>query len=75
MNIDKIKAIIAENLSLEAEEITLESSLQEDLGADSLDAVEIIMAIEEEFNVEIGDDEAKNIKTVKDIVNYLENNR
>ncbi|ERJ12999.1 acyl carrier protein [Haloplasma contractile] len=72
MVFDKVKQIIAEELSIEAEDIKLESKLQEDLGADSLDAVEIIMAIEEEFDIEIDDNEVVKIKTVKNIVDYIE---
>ncbi len=73
MVFEKVRAIIAEELGIEEEEITLESDLADDLGADSLDAVELIMEIEQEFDVEIDDSAAQNIKTVKDIVDYLEN--
>lgn len=72
MDFDKVKSIIAEGLSVDEEEITLESNLIEDLGADSLDVVELVMAFEEEFNVEISDEEANSLHTVQDIVNYLE---
>ncbi len=72
MVFEKVRAIIAEELGIEEEEITLESDLSDDLGADSLDAVELIMEIEQEFDVEIDDSAAQNIKTVKDIVDYLE---
>ena len=64
--------IIAEELGVEKDEVTEDAHLQDDLGADSLDAVELIMAIEEEFDVEIDDTEATNIKTVQDIIDYLE---
>ncbi|MFH5881028.1 MAG: acyl carrier protein [Candidatus Izemoplasmataceae bacterium] len=72
MVFDRIKAIIADELGIEEDIIELESDLTDDLGADSLDAVELIMAIEEEFDVEIDDTAAQEIKTVQDIVDYLE---
>jgi len=72
MIFDKVKEIIAEELGIEEEEINIDSDLSEDLGADSLDAIELIMAIEEEFDIEIADSEATKIKSVSDIVNYLE---
>ncbi len=71
MAFDKIRDIIVENLDVDAEEVTLETSLKDDLGADSLDAVEIVMAVEEEFGIEIPDEEAQKIVTVKDIVDYV----
>lgn len=73
MIFEKVKEIIAEELGIEADTIELESHLADDLGADSLDAIELIMAVEEEFEVQIDDSEATNIQTVSDIVNYLEN--
>jgi acyl carrier protein len=72
MVLDKIKELIAEELGIEEDVINMESSLSEDLGADSLDAIELIMAIEEAFDVEIDDSDASKIKLVSDIVNYLE---
>lgn len=72
MIFDRVKEIIAEELGIEEEEINLDSDLSEDLGADSLDAIELIMAIEEEFDIEIADSEATKIKAVSDIVSYLE---
>ncbi len=69
---EKIRAIIADELGIEEETIELESDLTDDLGADSLDAVELIMAIEEEFDVEIDDSTAQKIKTVQDILDHLE---
>jgi len=72
MILEKIKEIIAEELGIEKDEIKLESDLTDDLGADSLDAIELIMAIEEEFDVDIPDGEATKIKGVSDIVSYLE---
>ncbi len=68
MNFEKIKAIIANELNIDEKEITMESSLSEDLGADSLDAVELVMALEDEFGLQVSDEEAQNIHTVGDIV-------
>ncbi|ADQ14974.1 acyl carrier protein [Halanaerobium hydrogeniformans] len=70
--IDKIIEIVAEELAVDKDEITEDSSFIEDLGADSLDVVELVMAFEEEFDVEIPDEDAENIRTVGDAVNYLE---
>jgi acyl carrier protein len=67
----KVKNIIAEQLGVGEEEIKATSSFIEDLGADSLDIVELVMAMEEEFEVEIPDEEAENIKTVQDAVSYI----
>jgi acyl carrier protein len=67
----KVKSIIADQLGVSEEEIKPTSSFIEDLGADSLDIVELVMSMEEEFEVEIPDEEAENIKTVADAVNYI----
>lgn len=67
----KVKSIIADQLGVGEEEIKPDSSFIEDLGADSLDIVELVMAMEEEFEVEIPDDDAENIKTVGDAINYI----
>ncbi|HLV60759.1 MAG TPA: acyl carrier protein [Fredinandcohnia sp.] len=67
----KVRSIVAEQLGVGEDEIKLESSFVEDLGADSLDIVELVMAMEEEFEVEIPDEEAENIKTVGDAINYI----
>ncbi|WP_097025527.1 acyl carrier protein [Clostridium peptidivorans] len=67
----KVKNIISEQLGIDAEEITMESSFVDDLGADSLDIVELIMALETEFDLEIPDEEAESINTVGDIVEYI----
>jgi acyl carrier protein len=67
----KVKNIIADQLGVGEDEIKITSSFIEDLGADSLDIVELVMAMEEEFEVEIPDEEAENIKTVQDAVNYV----
>lgn len=69
---DKVKAIVVEQLSVDEAEVAMESTFIDDLGADSLDIVELIMAFEEEFNVEIPDDVAEKIKTVKDTVEYID---
>ena len=67
----KVKNIIADQLGVGEDEIKITSSFIEDLGADSLDIVELVMAMEEEFEVEIPDEEAENIKTVQDAINYI----
>ena len=67
----KVKNIIAEQLGVGEDEIKPESNFVEDLGADSLDIVELVMAMEEEFEVEIPDEEAENIKSVGDAINYI----
>ena len=69
---ERVKSIIVEQLGVDADEVTPEASFVEDLGADSLDTVELIMAFEEEFGVEISDDEAEKIRKVKDAVDYIE---
>ena len=74
MAFDKIKEIIVDQLSVDEEAVTLETHLMKDLEADSLDAVEIIMAIEEEFEIEIPDDDAEKFQTVGDLVKYVEEN-
>ena len=71
MVFEKVKKIIAEQLSLEEDEITMDSSFIDDLGADSLDIVELVMALEEEFDLEIPDEDAEKIGTVADAVNYI----
>ena len=72
---DKVRDIVVEQLGSEADEVTLESTFIDDLGADSLDIVELIMAFEEGFNVEIPDEAAEKIKTVQDVVNYIDQNK
>ena len=69
---DKVKANVVEQLGVDEAEVTIDSTFIDDLGADSLDIVELIMAFEEEFNVEIPDDVAEKIKTVKDTVEYID---
>ncbi|AZT90662.1 acyl carrier protein [Caldicellulosiruptor changbaiensis] len=69
---EKVKKIIADKLDIEEDRITPESSFLDDLGADSLDIVELIMELEEEFNIEIPDEDAEKIRTVADAVKYIE---
>lgn len=73
--LDKIKEIVVDQLGVEAEQVTLDANFVEDLGADSLDTVELIMAFEEEFEVEIPDSDAEKIRTVKDVVDYIESHK
>ena len=69
---DKVKSIIVEQLGVDANEVTPEASFVDDLGADSLDTVELVMAFEEAFNIEIPDEAAEKITTVKDAIAYIE---
>ena len=73
MEFDKIKKIIAEVLNVDAEEITMETTFVDDLGADSLDVFQIIMGIEEEFDIEIANEDAEKIATVGDAVEQIKN--
>lgn len=73
MEFEKLKKIIAEVLNVDAEEITMETTFVDDLGADSLDIFQIIMGLEEEFDVEIANEEAENIVTVADAVEQIKN--
>ena len=72
---EKVREIVVEQLGVEAYDVTIDSTFIDDLGADSLDIVELIMAFEEEFSVEIPDEVAEKIKTVKDTVDYIEQNK
>lgn len=74
MVLEKVKAILAEQFDVEEDKITAETDLQEDLGADSLDVVDLLMSIEDEFEVEVPDEEIENIKTVGSLVSYIEAN-
>ncbi|MEF2883756.1 MAG: acyl carrier protein [Ruminococcus sp.] len=74
MVLEKVKAILAEQFDVEEDKITVDTDLQEDLGADSLDVVDLLMSIEDEFEVEVPDEEIENIKTVGALVNYIEAN-
>ena len=72
---DKVKAIVVEQLGVDESEVAIDSTFIDDFGADSLDIVELIMAFEEEFNIEIPDDVAEKIKTVKDTVDYIDSTK
>ena len=74
MVFEKIKEILAEQLDANAEEMPMETRIDEDLGADSLDVVELLMSIEDEFEVEIPDEEIENLKTIGDVVEYIQSN-
>jgi len=71
---DKIKKVIAEKLSVDLVEVVPEAHFVDDLGADSLDLVELIMSMEEEFDIEISDEDAENLATVKDVMDYVSAN-
>ena len=72
---EKVRDIVVEQLGVEADEVAIESTFIDDLGADSLDIVELIMAFEAEFNIEIPHEAAEKIKTVQDVVNYIDQNK
>ena len=74
MIFEKIKTILAEQLSADPDEMSMETNIAKDLGADSLDVVELLMSIEDEFDVEIPDEEIENIKTIGDLTDYIQNN-
>ena len=69
--LDKIKSIVADQLGVDESQVTEDASFVDDLGADSLDTVELIMAFDEEFDVVIPDEDAQKIKTVKDVIDYI----
>ena len=71
---DRVKKIVVEHLGVEADKVTEEASFIDDLGADSLDIVELVMAFEEEFGIEIPDEEAEKISNVREAVTYIQNN-
>jgi acyl carrier protein len=71
MTFEKVRDLLVEELDLDQDEVTLESSIREDLGADSLDMVDLIMSIEDAFGIKVDEKDAVNIKTVGDIVNYI----
>lgn len=75
MIFDKVKTILAEQLDVDAQTLSMETDIAKDLNADSLDVVEILMSLEDEFDVEIPDEEIENIKTIGDLVEYIENNQ
>ena len=72
---ERVKKIIVEQLGVKEEDVKPEASFVEDLGADSLDTVELVMALEEEFDIEIPDEEAEKITTVQSAIDYVQNNR
>lgn len=72
MVFEKVRQIICDQLDLEEDVVTMEANILEDLGADSLDIVDLVMSLEEEFDIEIPDEQVENIKTVSDIVKYIE---
>ena len=73
MVLEKIKQILADQLDADAETMTADTKIAEDLGADSLDVVELLMSIEDEYDVEIPDEEIENLKTIGDVVEYITN--
>lgn len=75
MTIDKVKKIIANQLSIEEEKLNENTNIAEELGADSLDLVEILMSLEDEFGISIPDEAIPTIKTIKDIVDFIEKNK
>ena len=74
MVFEKIKEMLADQLDADAEEMTMDTLIAEDLGADSLDVVDLLMSLEDEFDVEIPDEEIENLKTIGDVVEYIQNN-
>ena len=72
---DQVKKIVAEQLGVKEEQVTADASFVDDLGADSLDTVELVMALEEEFEIEIPDEEAEKITTVQQAINYINDRR
>jgi acyl carrier protein len=72
---DKLKGIIVEQLGVKESEITMDAHFADDLGADSLDIVEMIMAVEEEFNIQVSDDEAEGLEKVSDVVHFIEEHK
>ena len=72
---EKLKELVVDQLGVEEDEVTMEASMQDDLGADSLDLVDLVMSVEEEFGVKVADEDLENIKTVGEIVDYIEENK
>ncbi len=72
MVFEKIRTILCEQLELEEDQVTMDSSIMEDLGADSLDLVDLLMSLEDQFNLEVPDEDVEKIKTVGDLVRYVE---
>ena len=74
MVLEKVKVILAEQFDIDEDSLQNDTDLQDDLGADSLDVVDLLMSIEDEFDIEIPDEEIENIRTVGELVNYIETN-
>ena len=74
MVLEKVKVILAEQFDVAEDTLTLDTDIQDDLGADSLDVVDLLMSIEDEFEIEIPDEEIENIRTIGELVNYIEAN-
>lgn len=74
MIFEKVKKMLADQLDADENELTMETNIAKDLDADSLDVVELLMTIEDEFNIEIPDEEIENIKTIGDLTEYIQNN-
>ncbi len=72
MIFEKVRSIIVDQLDVDEEKVTMNANIQDDLGADSLDIVDLVMSFEDEFDLEIPDDQVENIKTVGDVVKYIE---
>lgn len=75
MVFEKLRDIVVDQLDVDADKVTMGASISEDLGADSLDIVDLVMSLEEEFDMEIPDEAVENIKTIGDIVKYIEDNQ
>lgn len=75
MVLEKVKAILSEQFDVEEDTITPDSNIADDLGADSLDVVDLLMSIEDEFEIEIPDEEVENLKTVGELVKYIEDHQ
>ena len=75
MIFDQVKDLVVDQLDADEDKVTLDANIQDDLGADSLDVVDLVMALEDEFAVEIPDEAVENIKTVGDVVKYIEDNQ
>lgn len=74
MVLEKVKAILSEQFDVEEDNITADTNIADDLGADSLDVVDLLMSIEDEFEIEVPDEEVENLKSVGQLVNYIESN-
>ncbi len=74
MIFEKVKSIIVDQLDVDEDKVTMNANIQDDLGADSLDIVDLVMSFDDEFDMEIPDDQVENIKTVGDVVKYVEEN-